>query len=142
MMGQENEEHIFPVMLLPLQPGHLLLPTVEIKPFISFQPRAQTTGTRPAPPYPNTAHDRRSPSSPAFGADNISPSPQERSRTDSPRAGPGRSIAPITCETDNRSRAQTILVLQDVKSTTVSLDFDVPGHGTVLIKTESRVSVP
>ncbi|KAI9792943.1 MAG: hypothetical protein M1816_001265 [Peltula sp. TS41687] len=120
--GQENEEHIFPVILLPLQSGHLLLPTVDIKPFVSVQPRTQ----------------RRSPSSLMFGTDNTSPSPQGQPHAETRRGGPGRPIAPITCETDNRNQAQTILVLQDRKSTTVSLDLDLPGSGAVLIEADSR----
>ena len=110
-------------MLLPLQPGHLLLPTVEIKPFIPVQPRTHMTGARPQAP------DRRSPSSFVFGTDNTSHSPQRQSHTDTRRGVLGRSITPITCETDNRNRAQTILVLQDMRSTTVRLDLDISGSG-------------
>ncbi|KAL4915101.1 trafficking protein particle complex subunit 10 [Aspergillus aurantiobrunneus] len=56
-------------------------------------------------------------------------------------AGPGAlQRRPIGCEVDYRNHGETVLVLPDLQSTTVSLSGE--GHGAWLVDSERRVHVP
>lgn len=95
--AKEEETTTFPVMLIPLRPGHLMIPLVDVKP-----------------------------QSEAYREDG------KRRTAD----GSG-----ITCETDYRDRAESVLVVRDIRSTTVSVDFAAPDvGGTQLLELESRTS--
>ncbi|KAI9785522.1 MAG: hypothetical protein M1839_009263 [Geoglossum umbratile] len=134
-MAKENELQKFPIVLLPLRPGHLLLPTVDIRPFV-HQPiptddeEATTDQERP----PTQAPPAMSPDAPGqwlspLAAGNTLP------RHNSPRS---ETPATVTCETDYRNQGETILVLPNVKSTTVGLD-PAHGGGAFLVESEKRV---
>lgn len=94
----EDETLAFPVMLLPLRAGHLLLPNVEIRHVPARRMQAQE-GTE---------------------------------------AGAG-SEGVLACETDYQSLGDTVLVIPNVRSTTVALGKTGPG-GTeaVLVDSETR----
>ena len=72
----EGQVHRFPILLVPLKPGNLLLPNIEVKQFIPTELQ------------------------------------------DSASSSPGV----VSSETDYRSHGECILVLPDVRSTTVRID--------------------
>jgi trafficking protein particle complex subunit 10 len=127
----ENETQIFPVLLLPLRAGHLLLPTVEIRPFVvtkksgETEARTATTEHTPEPGIstlgpPSTR--RRRPSSVASGGPllaqhiaNVRAMSEERDK--SPVRGPA-----MTCETEYKNQGETVLVLADIRTTTVRIE--------------------
>jgi len=108
-LSQENEIHTFSLMLLPQRPGYLLYPTVEI--------RTLANGSSTSDPRSSVAEQ-------GF---NVS------------RDGPSDHVSSMTCETDYRNQADAILVLPNLKSTTVSLDPGGPGGNAWLIDSERRV---
>ncbi|KAI9699259.1 MAG: hypothetical protein M1836_002869 [Candelina mexicana] len=152
--AKENKLHTFPIMLLPLRAGHLLLPTVEIKPSV---PRPQTLANPPT----TSSSSTRDPNGPAgvsaarhaaqnrIGASSPDRSLNRPSSTPAPDPTPGHrqhistsgegseSMPVVTCETDYKNQAETVLVIADVKSTTVSLD---PGGlgGAWVLESERR----
>lgn len=71
--AKEGQIHRFPILLVPLKAGNLLLPNVEVKQYVPVQQQPETTGT-------------------------------------------------ISSETDYRSNGECVLVLPDVRSTTVRID--------------------
>ncbi|KAL7275089.1 hypothetical protein RUND412_001991 [Rhizina undulata] len=75
--AKEGQTHKFPLLLVPTKPGHLLLPTVEVKQFLNNQ----------------------------------------------------GSVVPVSCETDYRSAAECVLVLPDVRSTTIRIEGVYNGDG-------------
>ena len=95
-------------MLLPLRPGSLLLPTVTVQPRIS----GDDSGQEPS----EGAQSHRHPSA--------VPDPSASST--------------IRSETHHRSDAQTVLVLPDVRSTTVRLETDSTKVVATLVDTETR----
>ncbi|KAI9877272.1 MAG: hypothetical protein M1830_004355 [Pleopsidium flavum] len=103
---KENEALTFPLMLLPQRPGYLLYPTVEI---------------RAVPDGPDTLDGRFS-------------SAEQGSRDS--RDASSNDVFPTSCETDYRNQGDTILVLPNLKSSTVSLD---PGGSAWLVESERRV---
>ena len=126
----------FPVLLLPLRPGHLLLPTVDIKPFVQQPALVDDEGL---------TTDQGRPPTQALPAVSLSPPGQRPgplaeagnvlSRHD---AAQSEIAATVTCETDCRNQGETILVLPNVKSATVGLD-PAHGGGAFLIELEKRV---
>jgi len=95
----ENEQLTFPVMLLPLKPGYLLLPGVEIR-YVSARGRPQSQEGAEAEP---------------------------------------ESEKDVTCETDYQSLGETVLVIPNVRSTTVALGkMGHGGTGAVLVDSETR----
>jgi len=93
-MSKPGTVETFPVMLLPQRPGHLLLPSLEVKSFA----------------LERTTSDKVS-----------------------------YSKTPVISEVDYRNHAHTILVLPDLRSTTVSLEG--PGGGSWLVDSERRVDI-
>lgn len=104
--AKEDELLTFPIMLLPLRSGNLLLPTIDIKPRITTS-RAQQQPT----PVPGQA-----------GASS------EESTENS-----------LVCETDYLTRGETIMVIPNVRSTTIGVkEFGSSGAGSVLLRSEPR----
>lgn len=124
-------------MLLPVRSGHLLLPNVEVKPLIPEQPSALTFGSKAAS-TPRTPGDPRLSSTLSPGSDLSWQTPRDRAHPDL-RREQDLFGSQLTCATDYRSHAQTILVLPDAKSTTVNIDLDHPASGVQLMETESRL---
>ncbi|KAL4780856.1 trafficking protein particle complex subunit 10 [Aspergillus varians] len=114
--ANEGETKTFAIMLLPQKAGHLLLPGLEIRSFVP--PPVQ-------PPSTSTTPGARSSVPPAAVA---------------AAAGiPALQRRPIACEVDYRNHGETVLVLPDLRGTTVSL---VGGHGGAwLADSERRVHV-
>ena len=107
----------FPVMMMPLRPGHLLLPTVEVKP-VSAGPR--TADGEETKPSRRESH-RPAASLNLNGTDGGAAG--QRSRRDSTKGPAKRDGEPtMTCETDYRNQAQAVLVRQEVRCTSVTLD--------------------
>ncbi|KAH8149309.1 uncharacterized protein LAJ45_06849 [Morchella importuna] len=77
--AKEGQIHRFPILLVPLKAGNLLLPNVEVKQYIPVQQQSETTGI-------------------------------------------------ISSETDYRSNGECVLVLPDVRSTTVKIDSSFGGE--------------
>jgi len=89
--GSLDKVETFPVMLLPQRPGHLLLPSLEIKTYV-----VESSGNK---------------------------------RT---------SRSAVTSELDYRSHAHSVLVLPDLRSTTVSLEG---AGGSWLLDSDRRVHI-
>jgi hypothetical protein len=106
-LARDGESNRFTVLLLPQKPGHLLLPSIEIRTFFPSGPQLPTS-----PPATDAA---------ALAA------PSRRS---------------IPCEVDYRNHGETVLVLPDLKKTTVSLSAaggsHAPGGGSWLVDSERR----
>ncbi|KAL5049703.1 hypothetical protein BDW71DRAFT_153046 [Aspergillus fruticulosus] len=112
--ASDGETKTFAIMLLAQKAGHLLLPGLEIRSFVPLQSpstSAATVAGTGAVAGPGT-----------------------------PGAGPGQIVQaqrrPIGCEVDYRNHGETVLVLPDLRSTTVSLSGG--GHGSWLIDSERR----
>jgi hypothetical protein len=133
-------------MLIPLRTGRLLFPVVDIKPV----PLSKTSNTE-APPQQSYPNRGTLPS-----ADSLTvPTRRGRQRSSSPSPSPqvleveenGGALTPapsISCETDYKNQGETVLVLADVKSTTVSLESGnaaVNGHAW-LLESERRDHIP
>lgn len=87
--ARENEPKGFPVMLIPLRPGNLLLPSVEIR--------------------PRSGQQRGGSKAEAW----------DRPLSAGKRADAGE--AAMVCETDSESHAQSVLVVPNLKTTTVGI---------------------
>ncbi|KAI9716575.1 MAG: hypothetical protein M1812_005306 [Candelaria pacifica] len=130
---KENELQTFPIMLLPLRAGHLLLPTIDLKPSIprpqpltnqsstSSSTTKNTTTSKPT----NTTQRTTSSSSPSSDNNKNKNSPNQSN----PLPPPPQII---TCETEFKNQSQVVIVIKDVKSTTVSLDPGGLGGAWVL----------
>ncbi|KKK20039.1 hypothetical protein P175DRAFT_0499285 [Aspergillus ochraceoroseus IBT 24754] len=115
--ASEGESKTFAIMLLPQKAGHLLLPGLEIRSFVS-------PGTSTQSPSPSTTIAATVAGVPAVTTPGSAPV-QRR---------------PIACEVDYRNHGETIQVLPDLRSTTVSLSLSTGGHGGAwLIDSERRV---
>ncbi|OKL63792.1 hypothetical protein UA08_00755 [Talaromyces atroroseus] len=119
--AQEGEVKKFAVMLLPQKSGHLLLPTIEIKTFV-------VGGTTPA-----TASATNTPT----------PTPTTNNMPSIIAVSPAATTAPwtqqrrqIPNEVDYKNHGETLLVLPDLRKTTVSLESGNPG----LIESEARIA--
>jgi hypothetical protein len=99
-LARDGETTRFTVLLLPQKPGHLLLPSLEIRTFFPSGPQLPSTD-------------------------------------------PGTTVPPrrsIPCEVDYRNHSETVLVLPDLRKTTVTLSA-AGGHaggGSWLIDSERR----
>ncbi|KAL4790058.1 trafficking protein particle complex subunit 10 [Aspergillus venezuelensis] len=127
----EGETKTFAVMLLPQKAGHLLLPGLEIRSFVppavglgqpqtpGLQQQTQTPGQLPTPTV-------LSPSTSVAGAAG---------------AGAGAAVQrrPIGSELDYRNHGETVLVLPDLRGTTVSLPGTGVHGGGWLVESERRV---
>ncbi|QGA17818.1 hypothetical protein EYB26_005494 [Talaromyces marneffei] len=125
----EGEIKKFAIMLLPQKAGHLLLPSLEIKTFVvgstSTAAGANTSTTMTVGPASSTT-----PSSVT--------SPASATTTNAPSASwTQQQRRQVPNEVDYKNHAETILVLPDLRKTTVSLESGNPG----LIESESRIAV-
>jgi hypothetical protein len=93
--AREDELHTFPIMLLPMRSGNLLLPTVDIRP-------------------------------------KATPSPIQQDAT------PQAAEEILTCETDYLTHGEAVMVIPDLRSTTVGMNRLGPGAATVLLESEAR----
>ncbi|BDD59745.1 hypothetical protein MAP00_004937 [Monascus purpureus] len=114
----EGETKTFSVMLLPQKAGHLLVPGLEIK---VFEPLS-SSGTS------QNADDSSFASSTAGTADGPGGLPSHLQRR------------PVACEVDYRNHGETLLVIPDLRKTTVSLSPSggQPGSGSWLVDSERR----
>ncbi|KAI9815803.1 MAG: hypothetical protein M1827_002199 [Pycnora praestabilis] len=134
----EHELLTFPVTLLPLRPGHHLLPSIEIRSHLPKQPPQDDPNVNSSLQSSSQAQVLRKMATPAsLGVAN-----QSGLRSNEPYAESRRSSSTpsptITCETDYRNQGETILILPDVSSTTISLDPGGPGGGAWLLSSERR----
>ncbi|KAF1982161.1 hypothetical protein K402DRAFT_424748 [Aulographum hederae CBS 113979] len=97
--AQEDELKAFPVMLMPLRPGHLLLPTVEVR----YAPARKRPQSQSSAWTAGAALDAKS-------------SAREKEKEAQGEEGE------VTCETDYQSVSETVLVVPSVKSTTIGLE--------------------
>ncbi|KAI9674321.1 MAG: hypothetical protein M1829_003722 [Trizodia sp. TS-e1964] len=136
----EGEEVVFPITLLPLKTGHLLLPAVEIRVAATAKARAEGGDVPASRPGSATAQGREGqPSSLAVPSRRgpIHHLPESEWHTEP--TGPIPAPPPtILCETDYVNQGQTVLVLPNVSSTTISLDPGAPGGGAWLLESERR----
>ncbi|KAL2813674.1 trafficking protein particle complex subunit 10 [Aspergillus granulosus] len=114
--ANDGETTTFAVMLLPQKSGHLLLPGLEIRSFV--------------PPAPSTV---QSPSTTTGGP--------PVAVAAAAAGAPGLQRRPIPCEVDYRNHGETVLVLPDLRGTTVSLSMSGGHGGAWLIDSERRVQV-
>lgn len=124
--AQEGEDTTFALMLLPQRAGNLLLPSIEIKTYLSDAAAATTTTTSSLTVgnTPNNVNNNSQANSPSGAA---SPSPWSTQ--------PQRR--PVPSEVDYKNHGETLLVLPDLKKTTVSLESGSPG----LIASEARLAM-
>ncbi|KAI9729237.1 MAG: hypothetical protein M1834_007029 [Cirrosporium novae-zelandiae] len=115
---REHETHTIPVVLIPQRPGYLLLPGVDIQATIE-----------------RDRNLRDSLASPRDSTGVVDFAFADKSATASPTPAPT-----IPCEVDYRNNGETILVLPDLKSTTVSIDPDSFAAGWRLTGSESRTN--
>lgn len=126
-LAREDETTTFAVMLLPQKAGHLLLPGLEIKAFVPAFPGPSVNdsvgmGTvAGSGSIGTTAGPASTSPPPAGGASTAGPSLQRRQ---------------IACEVDYRNHGETVLVLPDLRKTTVSLSVS---GGSWLVDSERRV---
>ncbi|PYH48467.1 putative TMEM1 family protein [Aspergillus saccharolyticus JOP 1030-1] len=117
--ANEGETKTFAIMLLPQKAGHLLLPGLELR---SFVPPSASSAGAPPPPTPSK------------------PQPS----TGGPMADPGTTPSllqrrPIPCEVDYRNHGETVLVLPDLRTTTVSLSLSGGSHGGAWLVDSERL---
>ncbi|KAL3467634.1 trafficking protein particle complex subunit 10 [Aspergillus heterothallicus] len=113
--ASEGETTTFAIMLLPQKSGHLLLPGLEIRSFV--------------PPPASTV---QSPSTTTGGPPTA---------VAAPAGTAALQRRPIPCEVDYRNHGETVLVLPDLRGTTVSLSMSGGHGGAWLIDSERRVQV-
>lgn len=132
----EGETKKFAIMLLPQKAGHLLLPSIEIKTFVvgatSVAVGANTSTTMAAAPSAS-GNKTNAPATPSPIT-----SPASATTTSMPSAPwIQQQRRQVPNEVDYKNHAETILVLPDLRKTTVSLESGNPG----LIESESRIVV-
>lgn len=125
-------------MLLPQKAGYLLLPSIEIKTFVvgassSASVGANTSTTMAAGPAASSTASGNKPATPSSVT-----SPASATTTSVPSAPwTQHQRRQVPNEVDYKNHAETILVLPDLRKTTVSLESGNPG----LIESESRIAV-
>lgn len=130
-------------MLIPLRPGHLLLPHVEIHPQIIWPRRAGGTGgdsgdsTQDTGLSPRASHRPSSSLTSPINSESSPTSPEKAQASNSNGLATGEGEQ-ISCETDYRNQGQTILAIPDVKSATVSLEPGVATGTARLIDADRR----
>ncbi|KAI9884470.1 MAG: hypothetical protein M1823_003743 [Watsoniomyces obsoletus] len=125
--AKAKEQVRFPVMLLPLRPGHLLLPNVTVQAVGADDGTSEGSGTA------RVSSQLTQSTLPVDGS-RIDPSIA--------RTGASKTTSSIRSETHNRSQAQMVLVLPDIQSTTVRLDpqsSSTAGSKVTLVDTAGRV---
>ncbi|PYH98515.1 putative transmembrane protein [Aspergillus ellipticus CBS 707.79] len=129
--ADESETKTFAIMLLPQKAGHLLLPGLEIRTFLPSSSSSSSSASGPSPPQP------QAPSSTTDGGQETSPNP----------GPPAAAAAPlqrraIPCEVDYRNHGETVLVLPDLRTTTVSLSLSGGNHGGAWLIDSERLHLP
>ncbi|KAI9774872.1 MAG: hypothetical protein M1840_000088 [Geoglossum simile] len=134
--ARENKLQKFPIVLLPLRSGHLLLPTIDIKPFVLQPTLADDEGATADQGQPPTQGQPAL----SLGAPGQRLSPLAAAGNVLSRHGSVQPEMPatVTCETDCRNQGETILVFPNIKSTTIGLD-PAHGGGAFLVESEKRV---
>lgn len=125
--AQEGEDTKFALMLLPQRAGNLLLPSIEIKTYLSDGAAAATTTTTTTSTSLTVGNASIAGNNAATNSRPTSPSPWS--------AQPQRR--PVPSEVDYKNHGETLLVLPDLKKTTVSLESGSPG----LIESEARLAI-
>jgi hypothetical protein len=127
-IAEDGETKSFAIMLLPQRSGHLLLPSIDIKTFVSGPPTAPVGGPGGvSTPTATTAAAANSVTVPTTGAN--------------PGGIPAGAATPlqqrrqIPNEVDYKNHGETLLVLPDLRKTTVSLESGNLG----LIESEPRI---
>ena len=122
-LAHEGDTTTFTVMLLPQKAGHLLLPGLDIKAFVSASTSAPAVATTSPPPSTATT------TTPGMAA-----------TSGSIGAGIPLQRRQIACEVDYRNHAETVLVLPDLRKTTVNLSTSGGNHGggSWLVDSERR----
>ncbi|KAJ5744566.1 hypothetical protein N7533_009436 [Penicillium manginii] len=110
-LTRDGETSKFTVLLLPQKPGHLLLPGLEIRTYAPSQSQPPTS--------PPATTDSGMGTGPGV---------------------PGQRQA-IACEVDYRNHGETVLVLPDLRKTTVSLSASGTGGTSWLVDSERRAEV-
>ncbi|RAK98687.1 putative TMEM1 family protein [Aspergillus ibericus CBS 121593] len=131
--AEEGETKTFAIMLLPQKAGHLLLPGLEIRTFVP-----PSSSTSPSLSQPLTQ------SSTAAGGQVTSPNPGPPVAAGSTTAAAAAALQrrPIPCEVDYRNHGETVLVLPDLRTTTVSLSLSGGSHGGAWLIDSERLHVP
>ncbi|KAF9882827.1 hypothetical protein FE257_005100, partial [Aspergillus nanangensis] len=106
--ARDGEQVTFPVMLLAQKPGHLLLPGLEIR---TYMPN----GSSSTPTAAATTNNNAANTSTTSTSGDVAGGLQRRQ---------------IACEVDYRNHSETVLVLPDLQSTTVSLSLSGGSHNT------------
>lgn len=113
----------FAITLLPQRAGHLLLPTIDVKTFLPTptSPQSMPTTTSVATnPVPTSSVGAGPPPPP-------------------PLPGSLNQRRPVPSELDYRNHSETLLVLPDLRKTTVTVEPGSPGGGSWLIDSEPRI---
>ncbi|TPR02137.1 WD domain, G-beta repeat family protein [Aspergillus niger] len=111
--AEEGETKTFAIMLLPQKAGHLLLPGLEIRSFVPPSPTSSSSLSQPQSQSSTTAS----------GGQMMSPNP-------------GQPAA-----VDYRNHGETVLVLPDLRTTTVSLSLSGGSHGGAWLIDSERLHV-
>jgi hypothetical protein len=137
VIRQENEVHRFPLMLLPLRPGYLLLPQVEVHPAMTGHRGLATGGGggHGSGLSPRISHRPSSSLTSPLPSGSLPSSPAKKQPQDGLGVEDGRQIS---CETDYRNAGQTILAIPDVKGATVCLESGTMGGTARLMEVERR----
>ena len=98
---KEDEEHKFPIMLIPLKAGTALLPNVEI--------RAR-----------------------------VKPKGEDKRQSGTGSVGAGEDEEQLNCETDYLSYGECVMVVPDVKSSTVGIGEMASSRSAVWLEAEGR----
>ncbi|PYH81481.1 TMEM1 family protein [Aspergillus uvarum CBS 121591] len=125
--ADEGETKTFAIMLLPQKAGHLLLPGLEIRSFVP--PSPSSSG---APPPPTTLKPQPSTGGAAAAAAAVA-------AADPAPATSQLQRRPIPCEIDYRNHGETVLVLPDLRTTTVSLSLSGGSHGGAWLVDSERL---
>ncbi|GJP97622.1 hypothetical protein CBS115989_3407 [Aspergillus niger] len=135
--AEEGETKTFAIMLLPQKAGHLLLPGLEIRSFVPPSPTSSSSLSQPQSQSSTTAS----------GGQMMSPNPGQPAAVGSMTAAAAAAAVaplqrrPIPCEVDYRNHGETVLVLPDLRTTTVSLSLSGGSHGGAWLIDSERLHV-
>ena len=135
--AEEGETKTFAIMLLPQKAGHLLLPGLEIRSFVPPSPTSSSSLPQPQSQSSTTA----------TGAQTMSPNLGQPVTAGSMTAAAAAAAVaplqrrPIPCEVDYRNHGDTVLVLPDLRTTTVSLSLSGGSHGGAWLIDSERLHV-
>ncbi|KAI9836242.1 MAG: hypothetical protein M1819_001579 [Sarea resinae] len=149
--AREGEMLLFPITLLPLRPGHHLLPSVEIRQHFHVAapvPDSSGAGAGAEKGLPQSQSQSQAAVGLGISSPLSSPSPQSQvqNHQDNRLSPPAPHLQqqqqpnqqPLTCETHLASQADVVLVLPDLASTTVGLDPGGAGNTTWLVESKGR----